>query len=296
MATYATALDVSSFTTDAKYRSWVTTVHNAMSVAGFVQTGDTGQINPATVAKPTATNTLAGYEVWRFADALQSTAPIFMKLSFYSSNVASGNGPSLYLTVGTGSDGAGNITGVNTGLLASGSGSTAPSNTASPILACHTAGYGMILAGGLVQSSFPTNAGFFVVARTCGTDGTLTGQGAVIYRQSGSGNVLATVHGLSFATGAVLSERSPVAGVVTGNAAMTTGNAVPMAKNYANLGYPVPSYGVLSYRSADVAAGSTFSTAVWGGTAHTYYALGSGYVNGMDAFATTTITGAFLWE
>jgi hypothetical protein len=48
--------------------------------------------------------------MWRFNDALQTTAPVFIRIQ-YCSDISTTNGPSLLITVGTGTDGAGGLTG-----------------------------------------------------------------------------------------------------------------------------------------------------------------------------------------
>jgi hypothetical protein len=78
---------------------------------GMVQTADTGQINWLTVTVPTVINERKGYEIWRFNDALQATAPVFLKISYGSANAAASY-PGIWITIGTGSDGAGNLTGI----------------------------------------------------------------------------------------------------------------------------------------------------------------------------------------
>jgi hypothetical protein len=53
---------------------------------------------------------MAGYEIYRFSDTLQSTVPVFIKIEYW--NTASGSTYlGLYITVSTGTDGAGNMTG-----------------------------------------------------------------------------------------------------------------------------------------------------------------------------------------
>lgn len=94
--------------TDADFRAWGSGIAAQIAAMGLVQTTDTGQINWATVARP-AINTSAGYEVWRFADALQATKPVFIRLDYGISAVA--DRPRLIVRVGTGTDGAGTLTG-----------------------------------------------------------------------------------------------------------------------------------------------------------------------------------------
>lgn len=97
-------------TTDAIWRTWVQFVHDGLAAAGWVQTADTGQINISTALATTAVSQNRGYEIWRMADTLQATKPVFMKLEYGSG--AAGNTPTIWLTVGTGSNGSGTITGI----------------------------------------------------------------------------------------------------------------------------------------------------------------------------------------
>ena len=93
--------------TDAAFRTWGSAISSALTTIGLTNTSDTGQINWTTVTRPTA-NTMAGYEIWRFNDTLQSTRPIFIKLEYGTgSNVLY---PHMVASIGTGSDGAGTLT------------------------------------------------------------------------------------------------------------------------------------------------------------------------------------------
>lgn len=96
-------------TSDTYFRDWGSTISSAISTVGWVQTSDTGQINWTTVTYPTAADTSKGYEIWRMNDSLQSTAPLFLKIEYGSGGGA--GFPALWVTVGTGTDGAGNLTG-----------------------------------------------------------------------------------------------------------------------------------------------------------------------------------------
>ena len=114
MAT-ATFNAIPSNGTDALFRAWGKGLSDALAAIGMVKTADTGQINWATVTAPTGA-TQQGYEVWRFDDALQATAPLFFRLD-YGSGASAGTGvtgfmPTLWVTIGKGSNGSGAITGV----------------------------------------------------------------------------------------------------------------------------------------------------------------------------------------
>lgn len=97
--------------TDALFRAYVSAVRAALTAAGCVRTSDTGQIDVSTVTKPGA-GADAGYEIWRFDDAAQSTDPLFFKITYGGS--ASNAQPRQKLIVGTGSNGSGTITNAST--------------------------------------------------------------------------------------------------------------------------------------------------------------------------------------
>ena len=113
MATFAgTAAPIND--TDANFRAWINIIHSVMTVSGgWIQTGDTGQINFTTAARPGAANTKVGYAVYRMDDSLQSTKPVYLKLAFGSG--AAQNTPGVWFSLGSKTDGAGNFVDANDG-------------------------------------------------------------------------------------------------------------------------------------------------------------------------------------
>lgn len=109
MATKTDNTIIAANDTDAHWRAWVQFVHDVFAL-GWVQTSDTGQITISTSTKPGAGSTVVGYEVWKMNDSLQATKPVFLKIEYGSGGAA--NTPAWWLTIGTGSDGAGGITGI----------------------------------------------------------------------------------------------------------------------------------------------------------------------------------------
>lgn len=97
------------FSTDADFQAWCQGIAAQLVIAGMVKTTDTGQINNATVVKPSSTNTASGYEIYKLSDAMQATNPYFVKIEYGSGSVVST--PALWMTAGTGTNGAGTITG-----------------------------------------------------------------------------------------------------------------------------------------------------------------------------------------
>jgi hypothetical protein len=117
-----------TFNTDADFRSWGSGLSAQFAAIGLVKTADTGQIDWSTVLKPSGGSTQRGYEVWRFNDALQATKPVFIRIDFGAGLFA--NIPGILVTVGTGTNGAGTLTGQLSpakALSASGIVATAPS-------------------------------------------------------------------------------------------------------------------------------------------------------------------------
>lgn len=94
---------------DATWRAYVQFIHDILLAAGFVQTADTGQVTIGSQARPSTGIGNAVYEIWRFDDALQATAPIFFKL-WYGCSPSGQHYFGLWMQIGKGSDGSGNIT------------------------------------------------------------------------------------------------------------------------------------------------------------------------------------------
>lgn len=105
--TLRTATLPTFYSTDVNFRNYCQMWHDNFAASGMVQTADTGQINLSTVAMPSAINQSRGYEVWRFNDSFQATAPIFVKVEYGSSSAV--GSLQMWVTVGTSSDGIGSL-------------------------------------------------------------------------------------------------------------------------------------------------------------------------------------------
>lgn len=108
MAT-ATQNVIADNSTDANFRAWVTAIHTQMLAMGLLATADTGQVDHTTVTRPTVAQTVMGYKMYRFDDVHQAAAPVLVKVEFGSAGVATY--PSIWVTAGRATDGAGNFTG-----------------------------------------------------------------------------------------------------------------------------------------------------------------------------------------
>lgn len=109
MATYSQGYVSQIVTTDAEFRARGLWISDQLTALGWAKTADTGQIDWATVTKPTVANTVAGYEIRQSNDAF---ADIYVKIEYGSAANVGVIG--FWWTFGAGSDGAGAITGVKT--------------------------------------------------------------------------------------------------------------------------------------------------------------------------------------
>jgi hypothetical protein len=105
MATY-TWMSAPSYANDVAFRKWCQGIHDSFAACGWVQTADTGQIDLTTMTTPVSSP--AGFEMWRMADALQATAPVFVKIEYGKSSTSA---MGFWVTVGRATDGAGVIGG-----------------------------------------------------------------------------------------------------------------------------------------------------------------------------------------
>lgn len=102
-------------TSDETFREFGSAFNSAFLAVGLAQTSDTGQIDWPTFTRSTSVSVIHGYEIYRFDDPLQAQAPIYFKWEYGSTTGV--DRLIVYLTVGSGSDGAGNITGTSVARL-----------------------------------------------------------------------------------------------------------------------------------------------------------------------------------
>ena len=95
--------------TDAIFRTWGSAISAQILAMGWAKTTDTGQVNWTTVTHP-GTGALGGYEIWKPTDALQTGASQFFVRVEYRGASTNG-GPSLNISIGTGTNGSGTLTG-----------------------------------------------------------------------------------------------------------------------------------------------------------------------------------------
>lgn len=288
--------------TAADFRTWATGIHNALAALGLVQTADTGQINLTTVAAPTSFYTSMGYEIWRFADALQATNPVFIKIEYGSGNSHAAS-YGLWVTVGTATDGAGGITtqASTRRQLAEASG------TATGVVTHRFAGgtnrLTVMICASLLDNS--AKSMMFHIERTKDAAGNDNADGIYVWHGNNAGaqvTPLTSWQVLPFTGGVMAEETAGAPVLVPAVATAVVGTDVgvfpvlPMAGKMLN-----PLLGLIAYKNVDIAVGSQFSVSMYG-VAHNFLALGNAYLGGGSTGGRTNQRGdanvgyAVRWE
>lgn len=285
-----------SMASDALYRAWWDEVRAGLAACGLVQTADTGQLNPATHVRPGANQTASGYEIWRFDDALQATAPIYLKIEPGRFN--SLTTPWCALTVGSGTNGAGTLTGIVTDRFAITAGSSGPGGGSYASYFCHTEGFaGAVFKASSITSGVTFAVFGFMVIRTVDSAGDPTADGCVVYRTNNS-SAPAHVTVLRFAATAQAFATDQVGRstvIPTGISDTTVGADKQVFQHLMAIPRVVPVFGCCTYLTGEYSAGSTISVAMVGVTARTYLCLGNNM--GLGDRSTTPSAGiAMLWE
>ncbi len=276
--------------TDAAFRAWGSAISGAIAGLGMVQTADTGQVNWTTVLKPSGSNQVVGYEIWRFADALQATAPIYFKLE-YGSNVVGATTPGVRITVGTGSDGAGTITGTYFAGISAASGQQGFANTGATwnsvaaTTTVHVNGH----SGALCLLMWPaftaaaSSGAFVVLERTHNFDGTDNADGYSLLwsyataANSGGGHRPQSFLANSFTpiTNIAIVGQQSTSYTAATNVVGTAFYPIPIFTGY-NLKIGAPSQWAMAYPRGDYAGNQSLTISHYG-TNRTWLTLGMGY-------------------
>lgn len=253
-------------TSDATFRAWGSGISTRIANMGLVQTGDTGQINWTSVTHATSVNTSAGYEIWRFADSLQSTVPVYFKLEYGESVNSTSTG--LWITIGSGSDGSGTLTGRVTARN-----QLAPS-TGSTIAQTHVFSGDTNRVGVAVATSLANGIEIFFIERAKNTDGSDSSAGILFSSFSGSNiRFMQFLPATLPATSSISdSHIQPPTGATSG--AFGTDTAIYPAFLSHGGTYLNACTTHVGYFNADQTRDTTFTITMYGNT-HTFYALGN---------------------
>ena len=163
--------------TVAGFKNWVASITEGLTAVGLAVADDTGQLDVDAISTLPTNGTVAGYQIWYLNDSLHVSAPIYIKLEY-----GTGSGtdrPAFAVTVGSGTNGAGTLTGIF--------GKRVAYSPSYPFNAGTQKSFACKVEG-CVWLSFADNglnatgkSFFFMVARSTDLDGTPTAEGAVCY-------------------------------------------------------------------------------------------------------------------
>lgn len=262
---------------DAVGRLWMSAISNALSAAGWTTTSDTGQINLTTVVMTGATNTSVGYQIWQTNDGLTTW---YLKIEYGSGN-ANASTPGIWLTIGTGTNGSGTLTGQTSTRRQI----AASSNSASTYNCHFGGGTGWFTCMMYTQVSSATQYHFwFSIERTKDNTGADTSTGMSIV----AGSAYATAfHQTVPASGTIwAADTTFIPMAFSRNASLIAGaniGTVPMLPQ-GQYHYPA-ALGVVGFYATDISNSSTFTLSRYG-TNRTYVACRLANTNTIGPFGT----------
>lgn len=191
-------------TSDVLYRERGKWISDRLTSLGWGKTADTGQIDWTTATRPGAptANTKGGYEIRVSSGA---GTDVYIKITYglgYTSSILG-----LWLASGTGSDGAGTLTGSLTTERQMGTalGSGVPYEST-----WYLSGDADNFVFGFTNENNNANGGFFGLQRTCDASGVDTATGWFKYGMGYSGTAtFSTCQMVNFSTGAKSADLSP---------------------------------------------------------------------------------------
>lgn len=273
---------------DAEFRGWGSDLAASLAAVGLVKTSDTGQINWTTVTRAAANN-YAGYEIWRYPDST-----IFMKWEYGSANNISS--PAVRVSVGTGSNGSGTLTGTVSAanpIHSSDSGVNLPGTSRTSLMCLKDGFFGF--CGYLSGSAGNVAFMFFAVSRTTDANGVPTSDGAsVFWGNVVNGSAPPTVQALNFTSNTTLSN-STVTGFIPGNITSSlVGSDNQVFLHWVAYPRVYPVMPIVAIVSSEFVTNTTFTSTVLGTTPRTYVVLDNVLYGAVAG--TTTYKLAMLWE
>ena len=291
-----------SNSTDALFRLWCTFVRDAF-LTGWVQTADTGQMNFATVTKPGAANTMQGYIIVRMDDSLQASFPVYAKVEFGSGNGAA-NEPGVQITLGTGSNGSGSITGA---FLTSYAVNNSSNATGQTNIFSHSSVSPSHAAVSLFVHSTPNFMVSFSIERARDSSGDEVGTHVVLTDSGAAGSIVRFSQYLTRAGGTQATAQLSFTSILTGSTVSAGAHAEYASMQDVGFGliYPISGTSAESYRPENPCLGyiltpGTFTTTdavlivyVYG-VPHVYKRLGGFVAPGIGS--NTNVSNYSVWQ
>lgn len=258
--------------TDANFRAWGILFESIFETGGFWQrTADTGQVNWATVLSPAA-GADGGYEIYETIDALSSSFKLYMRVVYGCNAFGAPKGPRISFRFGTGTDGAGNLTGNVSAVYQGNPGAVGAGVATSTCYASGAAGrFGVLLWNTTVSSEYPI---CLTVERSLDAAGAYTADyftWTIGYRNNGGGSpadfAQRVIRKPSIGTFGPASTSAFTLFLSGATAAM--GSFAAPFPVFPFLGFPDnPMTAVMGMKSGDISEGGTFDVTMYGAACH----------------------------
>jgi hypothetical protein len=273
---------VVNHTTTAGFRAWGSGLSSNLTAAGLIKTTDTGQINWTTVNRPTAVNTVGGYEIWKLPDS-----SIFFKIEYGTGNVT--DNPLIYITSGTGSNGTGTITGAISAQTAIAYSRAPISITQLHLTYISVTSYHFTLIFASTGFNGVAPIGVYNCTKTVDAAGAITTTGYGSYIPQGGG-----LQSVRISTAAAYLRQATGYGCLPGLPTTTlTSNAEYQAyQSFLNVPEVVPNIGLCGVCVTEAPKGTIFSYKPVGTVTRTYISVADDYFAGLSP----SFTCALLWE
>jgi hypothetical protein len=178
----------------ANFKGWASAISAFFATAGWTQSSDTGQVNWSTISTVPGSSAYV-YEVWEPNDGLTN---FYLKVEY--GNQSSTNCPTVRLTISTGTNGAGTMTGYVLGPYNTNTTSyTAPSP--STTYECDFSGAAGRIGTMLWRNGINSCQQFFGVERSLNSSGAYTGTHVTLLTAGNSSNATGTQQSLVFGVG-----------------------------------------------------------------------------------------------
>ena len=287
---WSTPLDHSS---NAGFQAWYGELLAqliAINAALFVQHTDTGQLG-AGAARP-AINTAAGYWIFKFDDG---QTILYVKVE--PGTGAGAAVPQIWITTGTGTNGAGTLTGIVT------TRTICTVGTAALSVVTNYTSYLCVVAGAvslgwktLSRGATASGCGYFGVYRSVTDAGVLNNDGFVQYCGSSSGQNAQSVNlgnGVIFSGNVAPGGTAGTCFIPFGISSSVVGGNAQYFRHFAAYPLARPIVGVVTVLASEYSVGTSFTGESGSITDHTYVSLGLSMQQASNVAASGI---AFIWE
>jgi hypothetical protein len=255
----------------ANFKAWAQAISAFFATATWTQSADTGQVNWGTIASVPGTNAYV-YEIWQPNDGLTN---FYVKIEY--GNVSGTNCPSLRISMGTSTNGAGTLTGFVLGPVSVNQSAFTPPSTTTQY-ECDFSGAAGRIGAMMWRNGVNGCQQLFAIERSVNSGGAYTSSHVTLYTCGVAANTIrgffqgSIVFGVGAAPTALATNSAGgwVVRVPSVGASLAFNGSIPIdtcAPCVGFIDFPCTVVGAASF--SDVAEGVTFAATLYG-TSHTF--------------------------